>query len=82
MDITREKYNEADDFYMSFQDKLSYCQARIKNLLDCPLREINIDEFNDYIKEEKQLRAIIEALTEYKERLGLIDDQGAVLIKE
>ena len=69
--ISREKYIDSNDYYESFKEKLSYCQARIKNLLDCPLREVNTNEFNEYIQEEKQLKAIVEALREYRGRLGI-----------
>ena len=69
--ISREKYLSANDFYESFKEKLSYCQARIKNLLDCPFREVNPDEFKEYLEEEKRLKAIIEALREYRGRLGV-----------
>ena len=69
--VSRDKYLSANDFYESFKEKLSYCQARIKNLLDCPLREVNLDELNEFIQEEKQLKAIVEALREYRGRLGV-----------
>ena len=80
MILTREKYFKADDFCLSFSEKHSYCEKRLKHLLSCPFREVSNDEFQELVEEEKRLKAIINALTEYKERLGLIDDKGVILV--
>lgn len=69
--ITKESLESAEDYLMNRKEQLLYCQKVKENLLDSPLKEVCIDEFKNCLDDEKLLKAQIEAIQEYKERLGL-----------
>ena len=79
MIIKRDTYDQANKIYLNAtyekQDLDSYIEKHPK------------DGYNDRLIEEretraKQLGAIIEALEEYKTRLGFVDGRGLILIKD
>lgn len=82
MKITKSKYLEANGLCMSYEEQLSYCEKQIERMNNSYFSTVDAQQYEEYERERDRLKAVIEALTRYKKRLGLIDDKGVILVED
>lgn len=80
MIINREKYDRANSLCMKYSEELEYCEKQIERMNNSYFSSVDYNRFCEYDDERKRLKAVLNALQEFKERLGLIDDKGVILV--
>lgn len=74
MELSQESIEDAESYILGRKEKLAYCKKVLNNLLDCPKSDLYEGELEESKEEVERLKAVVEALENFKKRLGLIPE--------
>ena len=74
MELSQESIEEAENYLLGKKEMLAYSQKYYRHLLTCPSSDLYEGELEEYKQDVELLKAVVEAIEEFKKRLGLIPE--------
>lgn len=74
LELSQESIENAESYILGRKEKLAYCKKVLNHLLDCPGSDLYEGELEESKEEVERLKAEVEALENFKKRLGLIPE--------
>ena len=74
LELSQESIENAESYILGRKEKLAYCKKVLNHLLDCPSSDLYEGELEESKEEVERLKAVVEALENFKKRLGLIPE--------
>lgn len=74
MELSQESIEDAENYLLGKKEMLAYSQKYYRHLLTCPSSDLYEGELEEYKQDVELMKAVVEAIEEFKKRLGLIPE--------
>lgn len=74
LELSQESIENAESYILGRKEKLAYSQKYYNHLLTCPSSDLYEGELDEYKRDVELMKAEVEALENFKKRLGLIPE--------
>lgn len=74
LELSQESIENAESYILGRKEKLAYSQKYYNHLLTCPSSDLYEGELDEYKRDVERMKAEVEALENFKKRLGLIPE--------
>lgn len=74
LELSQESLESAEDYLLGRKERLAYSQKYYNHLLTCPSSDLYEGELDEYKRDVELMKAEVEALENFKKRLGLIPE--------
>lgn len=74
LELSQESIDYAESYILGRKEKLAYSQKYYNHLLSCPSSDLYEGELDEYKRDVELMKAVVEALENFKKRLGVIPE--------
>lgn len=74
LELSQESIENAESYILGRKEKLAYSQKYYNHLLTCPSSDLYEGELDEYKRDVELMKAVVEALENFKKRLGVIPE--------
>ena len=74
LELSQKSIDYAESYILGRKEKLAYSQKYYNHLLTCPSSDLYEGELDEYKRDVELMKAVVEALENYKKRLGVIPE--------
>lgn len=74
LELSQESIDYAESYILGRKEKLAYSQKYYNHLLTCPSSDLYEGELDEYKRDVELMKAVVEALENFKKRLGVIPE--------